>query len=192
MLFQLWLLFNIETYFPKEQYDFWFRVLISYIGLQALIFALPDARSKLFNLSFFKNVPRFIAYLFGAIIFFTFILVKFDPLGTTGFKLLAGVPLTILFIHAFVFATSEETFFRGFLNDKIGIIWSSVLFGVFHYTVWLGSWIAVFGGALLGLFFSYIHYRFSANKNDQVPEIAVHTGYNAVKLGMFALKGVLQ
>ncbi len=47
----------------------------------------------------------------------------------------------------------EELFFRAFLTEKFGIIFSSIIFGIMHYAY--GSYVQVIGSIILGLILAY-------------------------------------
>jgi hypothetical protein len=47
----------------------------------------------------------------------------------------------------------EELFFRAFLTEKFGIIFSSIIFGILHFTY--GSYVQVIGSIILGLILAY-------------------------------------
>jgi membrane protease YdiL (CAAX protease family) len=75
-------------------------------------------------------------------------------------------------------AISEEIFFRGFLSKKVGIIFSSSLFGLAHFLY--GSVVEVAGAMVLGLLLAR---SFSKTKNLYVNMIA-HFLYNLLAIVM--------
>ncbi|MBI5884922.1 CPBP family intramembrane metalloprotease, partial [archaeon] len=79
---------------------------------------------------------------------FLFALINFNDLDKVyntvkGFSL----PLTAYFL--IVRVPAEEVFFRGFLVQKIGVVYSTALFAVAHALY--GSWVEVIGAFVLGL-----------------------------------------
>jgi hypothetical protein len=63
--------------------------------------------------------------------------------------------LPFLYICLLIFgAFFEELFFRAFLTDKLGIIFSSIIFGIMHYSY--GSYVQIIGSIILGLILAYV------------------------------------
>ena len=98
-----------------------------------------------------------------------------------------------MLINAFVFAFVETSFFQGLLDEKIGILGSVMVAGLFHMFIWTGGLFANFvGSALVFLLFSttnfYARRYFSKKYSSRVAvvlalivTIAVHTAYNMAK-----------
>jgi len=82
-------------------------------------------------------------------------------------------PLTIAYILV-VRVSAEEIFFRGFLTQKIGILWSSVLFAAAHYSY--GSIAEIIGAFLLGILLAAYFQR----SKSLLPNILAHVMYNLV------------
>lgn len=67
--------------------------------------------------------------------------------------LLFSMPL--LYICILIFgAFFEELFFRAFLTDKFGIIFSSIIFGIMHFSY--GSYVQIIGSIILGIILAYV------------------------------------
>lgn len=183
-LFLLWLIFNLPHFTSEISTKDFLRVFLSYGVMASIIWANVDIRNKLFNISFLGSMLRFFLFLFPSLFFFYFLNFYIDPTGENLFSILSTVPVGIALIHAFVFATVESAIWQGFLNEKVGVLGSSLIAGLMHMYVWQTTPLfAIFGATLLFLFFSYVDYRFRLNKNDLIPVIAVHTAYNVIKLG---------
>ncbi|MDO8538647.1 MAG: CPBP family intramembrane metalloprotease [archaeon] len=86
-------------------------------------------------------------------------------------EILTLSPILIIYLLV-VRVLAEEVFFRGFLVNKIGIIPSSIVFGLAH--VGYGSIAQVIGAGLLGLVLAY---TFKKNQN-LIPNIVAHSIYN--------------
>ncbi len=86
-------------------------------------------------------------------------------------------PLTIVYILV-VRVSAEEIFFRGFLTQKIGVLWSSALFAIAHYSY--GSIAEIIGAFLLGILLAAYFQR----SKSLLPNILAHTLYN---LAVFSL-----
>lgn len=185
VLFLSWLVFHTSQYVPAEHKDSWLIVFISYGVLASMIFGVSDIRAKLFDIKFVDFLIRgsvpFVISLFAFFYLFTY----FEPADYTLFDVLSNVPTWLLILHAFVFATLESAIWQGYLDQKVGHPWSELVAGVFHWGIWSGgAVIVIFSASLLFALFSYVNYRFSINKNDIVPAIAVHTAFNFIKLGL--------
>jgi len=86
-------------------------------------------------------------------------------------------PLAVAYILV-VRVSAEEIFFRGFLTPKIGVLWSSVLFAVAHYSY--GSIAEIIGAFLLGILLAAYFQR----SKSLLPNILAHILYN---LAVFSL-----
>ena len=90
----------------------------------------------------------------------------------------------------------EEIMFRGFLFKLFGDMWGSakavpltaLLFGLLHLLQLWGSWagvVLIFG---VGYVLSFIRLR----SNSVIPSIIIHTSYNGMLFGAFALSTLVQ
>lgn len=189
VLFNVWVIFHIPEYFPEGSHEVWYKVFISYGLLNAWIFSNEDMRNMLFDVNFWKFIPRVIVSFVISLVLYFFILQFIDPLGHTFFDLLANVPLWLALVHGITFATTESLVFQGYLDKKIGAP-SALVAGIFHYGVWSGgALIVVFTATVLFLFFNIINRRFRKSENDLSAVIGNHTAFNFVKLGIHVLGG---
>ena len=173
-LLLLWLVFNAFIFNSAELSVLDVVLFLSYGLLGVYVFANADIRNKLYNISFFKSLPRFLLFFAGSLIAFYFLLGVADPLPNTAISIITGVPTWILIIHAFVFATIESAFWQGYLDGKIGIFGSVIVAGLFHMLIWTGAPFQNFiGASLLFLVFSTCHWYFRKNTNDLIPVIAI-------------------
>ena len=188
-LLLLWLVFNSFIFAGEGDLSVLNVItFLSYGILGVYVFANADIRNKLYNISFFKSLPRFFLFFGIALIGFYFLLGVSDPFPDTALNILKGVPTWILVIHAFVFATIESAFFQGYLDKKIGIFGSVVTAGLFHMLIWAGlPWQNFLGASALFLFFSSAHWYFRKNTDDLIPVIAIHTAYNFIKLAIILM-----
>lgn len=82
-----------------------------------------------------------------------------------------------LLVFAVVFApVSEELFFRAFLSRRTGIIISSAVFALFHYSY--GSVIQIAGAFAIGALLAYIYKK----SGSITPAILIHMIYNAASV----------
>jgi membrane protease YdiL (CAAX protease family) len=90
----------------------------------------------------------------------------------------------------------EEIMFRGFLfkvlSDTVGsrtaVTATAGLFGLLHLLQLWGSWTAVVLIFVVGYILSFIRQR----SNSVIPSIIVHTSYNSMLFGAFALNALVQ
>jgi len=81
-------------------------------------------------------------------------------------------PGYLLFIIVAIRSTTEEIFFRGFLVKRIGVLASSLIFGLSH--IFYGSIAEVAGALILGLILAIAYERFG----NLTPNIITHIVYN--------------
>lgn len=86
-------------------------------------------------------------------------------------EILTLSPLIIAYL-LIVRVLAEEIFFRGFLVKKIGVIPSSLVFGLAH--VGYGSIAQIIGAFILGIILAF---AFQKNKN-LLPNFVAHASYN--------------
>jgi membrane protease YdiL (CAAX protease family) len=93
------------------------------------------------------------------------------------------LPLAILALAVLIAPVTEELFFRSFLSPRVGIILSSILFAIAHFSY--GSVVEVVGVLFVGLLLGSI-YRMS---NSLLPCIAVHMAYNFLSIALMLIMG---
>jgi membrane protease YdiL (CAAX protease family) len=125
-----------------------------------------------------RNALYVVAGLGGIFITLTILTVVFLSLGISDHQNVINVanalPLYVL-LFAIIFAPiSEEFFFRAFLSNKIGIIPSSIIFGIFHFAY--GSVVEIVGAFLIGLILAIAYKR----SGSIIPSIAIHLIYNLI------------
>jgi membrane protease YdiL (CAAX protease family) len=89
---------------------------------------------------------------------------------------ITGLPLPILLFAALVAPVTEELFFRGLLTPRIGVVFSSVVFGILHFSY--GSNIEVLGTFAVGL---VLGTSFKLSKSI-TPCILSHMAYNMLAI----------
>ena len=186
-LLLLWLIFNAFIFSSSGGEVSVLNVItfLSYGILGVYVFANADIRNKLYNLPFFKSIPRLLLFFVISLVAFYFLFNLVGVTPKTALNSLLGISPWLLVIHAFVFATIESAFFQGYLDEKIGIFGSVLTAGFFHMLIWAGSpMMNFFGASLLFLGFSTAHWFFRNNSNDLLPVIAIHTAYNFITLGL--------
>ncbi|MBD3209822.1 CPBP family intramembrane metalloprotease [Candidatus Micrarchaeota archaeon] len=97
------------------------------------------------------------------------------------YEKVAELPVYIL-AFAVVFApVSEELFFRAFLVDRVGVVLSSLLFGLMHFAY--GSAVEIIGAALIGVVLAFIY---KASKSI-TPCLVIHLTYNLMSIAVMRL-----
>jgi membrane protease YdiL (CAAX protease family) len=92
-----------------------------------------------------------------------------------------GLPLYILIFSFTITPVAEEIFFRGFLLRRIGILLSSVLFAMAHFSY--GSWIEFLGAFTAGVVFAVIRRR----RNSLIAPIFAHATFNFTNIAIIYL-----
>ena len=140
-----------------------------------------------------RNVLYAVAGLGAIFITLTILTVVFLSLGFSDHQNVVDVanalPLYVLLLAIVLAPISEEFFFRVFLTDKfisfskyfnlpfssnIGIIGSSLIFGIFHFAY--GSVVEIVGAFLIGLILALAYKR----SGSIIPSIAIHLIYNLI------------
>jgi hypothetical protein len=85
-----------------------------------------------------------------------------------------GLPFPILIFAALVAPISEELFFRGLLTPRIGVVFSSLAFGLSHLAY--GSTVEVAGTVVVGIILGFA-FRMS---KSVTPCILAHMAYNSL------------
>ncbi|MBU0590651.1 MAG: type II CAAX endopeptidase family protein [Candidatus Micrarchaeota archaeon] len=87
-----------------------------------------------------------------------------------------SLPFYLLIFAVLVAPITEELFFRAFLVPRVGIIFSSLLFGVLHASY--GSVVEIIGAGVIGMVLAVV---FKDSKSI-TPCIAIHMLYNLVSI----------
>lgn len=90
---------------------------------------------------------------------------------------ISNLSLASIVVAATIGPFAEELFFRGFLQKRAGVIITSILFAVLHYS--FGSVTEIIGALTAGIILGYwVKYR-----NPSLwPAIIAHAGYNIVSI----------
>ena len=89
---------------------------------------------------------------------------------------ITGLPFVILLFAAFGAPITEELFFRGLLTKRIGVLPSSIIFGLSHFTY--GSTLEMLGAFSIGIVLAMC---FRVSKSV-MPCIMAHMAYNAMAI----------
>ncbi len=143
-----------------------------------------DLRNTLKELSFPGNIKKNILFTVAGLATIFFALLVFGMVASAlGFndqeKITEKVSTLPLYVLAFaiIFAPlSEELFFRALLVPRIGIVFSSLFFGLMHFSY--GSVIEVAGTIIVGFILAAI-FRIS---KSITPCIFIHVIYNLVSI----------
>jgi hypothetical protein len=179
------ILFNTAQFVSSEHISFWNTTLLGYMVFLCLAIGVSDARSKLFSVSTISFIPRFALFFIPSFYIFGILFNSFEFMAGAGlFKILLTLPKWLFFVHTFVFVVIESTVqVWAMEHTKLGRVGTSMAFGFMHIFVWVGPLFLNFVlASLLFLFFFYVHWRFSKNKNDIAPLCGVHGGYNVAQM----------
>jgi len=92
------------------------------------------------------------------------------------YEIISGVPAWILVLAVFIAPFTEELFFRAALVPRVGILLSSLLFGIFHVSY--GSLSEIIGAFLIALVLAYVYKK----SKSIITPILLHLGFNLVSV----------
>ena len=167
--------------FAKETYLYLAPMQLSMLFLALFLLFEKDLQTTLKKVGFPGNLKSNLLYFaLGIIILFALLL----ALGA--FSLLLGIndqtkvaskveaiPLLQLIVFASLLAPiCEEFLFRGFLQNRFGILISAIIFSLLHFGY--GSVSEILGTFAIGLFLSVLRQK----SNSITPGILIHMVYN--------------
>jgi membrane protease YdiL (CAAX protease family) len=89
---------------------------------------------------------------------------------------IAGLPIWVRFLVSLSAGVVEETFFRGFLQPRVGIALSTAFFAIAHLSY--GQWFMLIGITLLSLIYGFL----VKWRQNLWPAIAAHVLFDGVQL----------
>jgi membrane protease YdiL (CAAX protease family) len=95
--------------------------------------------------------------------------------------IVSGLPLYILIFSFTIGPIAEEIFFRGFLLSRVGIILSSLLFALAHYSY--GSYTEFLAAFTAGFVFAVLYKK----SKSIIPSIFAHAAFNFINVIMVVL-----
>ena len=142
--------------------------IISFVGIDALLISVPLIYLLYFKRKKWKKIPRelgfkkisavllakqtiiLLAGLFALLLAINLIFnfFNYNDLEKVT-QTITALPLIAIAYLFIVRVTAEEVFFRGFLTNRMGILFSSILFALPH--AFYGSAVEVIGAFVLGL-----------------------------------------
>ncbi len=173
ILIQLFLLVNVDFIYG-DQAPQMSRILNLYILLQVALLAFIAKKSPTGDISLSRvAISSLVFGLFGVVI-------SFIPAAITG-SLTLPVLLQFGLLHGFVVAYTEELIFRWVLPIMIGIgdLWSSVLFGLFHFAAYQASIPVILFAVFLGFVFTLFRSRWGL-----MAAVGAHTAWNYKATGL--------
>jgi membrane protease YdiL (CAAX protease family) len=210
--FQLWLLFNASSLAPANP-EALERLVLKYVIALALVFSLDTysrikTEKSLFNISIVKGLPKYVATLTATIVILRFIggLIRGTAFPSI-LSLLSADFVPIIIANALIIAIAEEQIFRGFFANELSSrgmkLWqvaliTSIAFGLFHWSVDYGNWVAMGVHTIMGLMFFYVSRNglpvlsrvkigkerpFGASPDTQMTNAGFHGGWNLFVLG---------
>ncbi len=97
------------------------------------------------------------------------------------FDLVQDLPFILLVFAVLAAPISEELFFRAFLVSRIGVIPSSIIFGIAHFSY--GSVIEILGTFVLGLILAVLYQK----SRSITPVLITHMAYNLLAIIIMVL-----
>lgn len=190
-LFLLSGLVFLASFFAPEEYFIYLSAGSIHAGLfSAAMFFLwkQDLRTTIKSIGFpGKAVPNLIYSMAGLMAIFAAMLILGVISLVLGFNdqelvanKIADLPLFILAFAVLAAPVSEELFFRGFLlgtisrftNPAIGIIGSSIAFGLVHFAY--GSVVEILGTLVIGIILAFVMHK----SKSITPCFLIHMSYN--------------
>jgi membrane protease YdiL (CAAX protease family) len=89
---------------------------------------------------------------------------------------IAGLPIWVRFLVSLSAGVVEESFFRGFLQPRVGIVLSTAFFAIAHLSY--GQWFMLIGITLLSLIYGFL----VKWRQNLWPAIAAHALFDGVQL----------
>lgn len=176
------LLFSSKHLIAPESLDHYNNAMILYGLFLAIAFSSSDSRERLFKVSTFAFLTRFVLFFIPFLVIFSIIFGFAGVEGSGLFTALATFPLWQFIIMIFMFVTIESLV-QVWAMDRVGWLPTSILFGVLHMFVWTGTNLFnVIASTIIFIIFSFVHYRFRKNDADLAPLIGVHGGYNIAQM----------
>jgi len=189
-IFLALLLFSVILFISARYFDFLFGYVAAlHLGLFSIaMYYLYDRDMKSFLAKIgvpgdIKTNALFAAggflALLGVLVAMTLV---FTRLGINDEAKVAdianGLPFSVLALAVLVAPVTEELFFRAFLSPRIGIVLSSLIFGIFH--VAYGSVVEIVGAFLIG---TVLALTFQKSKSI-IPAVVIHLVYNLISLSV--------
>lgn len=181
----------ISSFFVPEEYFIYLSAGSIHAGLfcAAMFFLWKnDLRTTIESIGFPGSiVPNLIFSLAGLMAIFAAMLVLGVLSLVLGFNdqqmvanKIADLPFLVLVFAVLAAPVSEELFFRGFLlrtisrltNPAIGIIGSSIAFGIVHFAY--GSVVEILGTLLIGIILALVMHK----SKSITPCFLIHMSYN--------------
>jgi membrane protease YdiL (CAAX protease family) len=95
--------------------------------------------------------------------------------------IMGGLPWYILVFSFTIGPIAEEVFFRSFLVDRVGVVISTLLFALAHYSY--RSWTEFFAAFTAGFIFALLYRR----RKSVIPSIFAHAAFNFINVAMVVL-----
>jgi len=170
--------------FSKENYLYQIFVQVGFVSA-ALFFIWEGSIKETFRgLGIPGDLKRiFIWLILGAVLIFVVavlnavILLLLDMNDAHKvYDVMSGVPAWILVLAVIIAPVTEELFFRAALVPRIGIVLSSLLFGLFHVSY--GSIAEIIGAFLIGMVLAFVYRK----SKSIITPMLLHICFNLVSV----------
>jgi membrane protease YdiL (CAAX protease family) len=167
--------------FAKETYFYLAPMQLSMLFLALFLLFEKDLQTTLKKVGFPGNLKSNLLYFAAGIIVLFAILLIIGIISlflgindqTKVASKVESIPLLQLILFASLLAPfCEEFLFRGFLQNRFGILISAIIFSLLHFGY--GSISEILGTFAIGLFLSFLRQK----SNSITPGILIHMVYN--------------
>ena len=188
LLSQLFLFINITLFFDGADADKYQKLVMIYLMVYGLFFAIPDYRQKMMSASLTGWLPKFLISFLAVFILLSIIGTLFLNKNIGDIALIPkAAGIGIIIYHSIIVAVIEETIFRGILYEKFDTangygLFSNTLFALFHVAVYGFNIIRLLILFLLGVTFVLLNRKFGS----QAQEVSsgAHAAYNSFLEGL--------
>lgn len=179
ILFASFIIFSIESYYYSAPLH------IALLSVSMYFIWDKDLRTTLKKLGIPGNLKTNVIYTIGGFVaLLATLALLLGVLGLLGIEndsemvgeVIRGLPWFIPLFAVIVAPITEELFFRAFLVPRVGVIGSSLLFGISH--VAYGSTVEILGAFFVAIVFATMY----KGSKSIIPPILVHFAYNLVSI----------
>lgn len=165
-------------------------LLAVYLIMFSLTYAIPDLRSRWFDLGLVEWAKIYGKHLLIAMIIMFFIGAIFVNTNI-GLNTLLNIHIGHYVYHFLVVAPIEEAMFRLYAYEKVGAVVSSVMFSAFHIAAYGASIINFVMAFIMGLVYIWINKKARTEKTA-VASAAYHGAWNIMAVATQSVVKVIR
>lgn len=189
-LISIFLIFIIILSYIFGLFNFEINTILLHISIFLLGYSFIFRKSNkqtikhIIQIRSIKEIVIYVVFGFFALIFYLFLLnLIFGTIGLNDsdrvIEKIEMFTIPVIFAALFLGPISEEIFFREFLTNRIGIIPSSLMFGIAHIAY--GSIAQIIGAVGIGIILAYVLKK----SGSVLPCILIHFLYNLFVFSLF-------